>query len=99
MNITGENPLLFKCGKKGYMNQTYPPLTIYECGINEGKLTVKDKNEFYSILYENIVTYAPEGMVVKCGSMGFLNETNPWPRDYYACGLYEGQDTLSLIHI
>ncbi|CAI4308490.1 BFH_collapsed_G0006550.mRNA.1.CDS.1 [Saccharomyces cerevisiae] len=48
MNAT-ENALLFKCGSKGYINQTYTPTEIYNCGVAEGNKTAKEKNPTYSI--------------------------------------------------
>ena len=92
MNITGENPLLFKCGKKGFMNQTYPPLTIYKCGIAEGKMTAKKGyDSSYSIVWwDSFLTNEPDGMVIECGKQGFLNATNARSRDYYACGVAKG---------
>lgn len=44
MNVTGENPQLFKCGGKGYINQTYTPKEVYDCGVVEGKQVARKKN-------------------------------------------------------
>ncbi|CAI4305284.1 AHL_G0006700.mRNA.1.CDS.1 [Saccharomyces cerevisiae] len=51
MNVTGENPLLFKCGTKGYINQTYTPKELYDCGVTQGKEIIKEKNPNFSVFY------------------------------------------------
>ncbi|CAE6462648.1 hypothetical protein EO220_0683 [Saccharomyces cerevisiae PE-2] len=44
MNVT-ENALLFKCGSKGYINQTYTPTEIYNCGVAEGKKLLRKRTQ------------------------------------------------------
>ncbi|CAI4312620.1 CCT_1a_G0006640.mRNA.1.CDS.1 [Saccharomyces cerevisiae] len=93
MNAT-ENALLFKCGSKGYINQTYTPTEIYNCGVAEGKKTAKEKNPTYSIVYNTFLTWQPAESpeTFTCGSHGFTNASYV-ASDFYACGFMQGKGT------
>ncbi|EJT41621.1 YDL241W-like protein [Saccharomyces kudriavzevii IFO 1802] len=86
--MTSENPQLFQCGKNDYINQTYTPQELYDCGKHEGRR----KNHYDSFLYKPFTIYEPEPSpwTFRCGLKGFTNSTYE-ARDFWACGYEEGK--------
>ncbi|QHS72009.1 uncharacterized protein SPAR_D00080 [Saccharomyces paradoxus] len=94
MNVTGENPLLFKCGTKGYINQTYTPKELYDCGVTQGKEIIKEKNPNFLVFYHTFLTQQPDPspQTFTCGTMGYTNSSYD-SYDFYSCGYMQGKGT------
>ncbi|CAI1884435.1 hypothetical protein SEUBUCD646_0D00160 [Saccharomyces eubayanus] len=92
MNVTDGNALLFKCGKHGYMNQTFSPNEVYKCGLQEAQQVRKEKYPSYEITYQPFLvdTPASSSETFTCGSKGYTNASYT-SRDFYSCGFFEGK--------
>ncbi|KOH00142.1 uncharacterized protein DI49_0842 [Saccharomyces eubayanus] len=93
MNVTDGNALLFRCGKHDYMNQTFSPKEVYNCGMREAKQNPKEDFPAYQTGHDIflVATPASSPQTFTCGNEGYTNASYDLTAFYY-CGFFEGKD-------